>query len=948
MTPLAKTGADLESHILSGDADFYKLEPFLLGVSDFVARHLPSEPVIKSRSASRSRKKLISDPIVGYVRLEPLEAELLDTPLFQRLRRITQLSFVEQVYPSLSYCRFEHTIGVLGRVSQVLTALSENTKATSDADRVKIDKLMDIDKLIEGHQPALRLAALFHDVGHCIYSHASESFIGILQGDGENYPSAQFIREFFRKAFRLNKLPPIAEIFAVSVLLSPEIHHFVTEVGRDKKEDVTEQLRMAACFILGVPPPDQGKGRLLFLAQVISSGLDADKLDYMCRESHYSRIPIGIDIPWLLSKLRVFICTSKTLPRAYTSLKQNYPENEDFLALGLISSGQLEFEEFCFARVSLYDKIYLHQKNRALTAQAHLEFKRFVTRNLQYRKAHEWLNLREGDVSDEAMEPGQKQESLFSAMDPSMRLFLANRAEHFHRAYAFGPRNSLTDPFGGRDELDSLPSVQAVKGIRGKEEVWAEMIEDETRKLINLVPPKGSEIVSADNVSVAIDTAQHLNIQQGHDSLFFQRTRKSASRWILPVDMIVDYYRRNRSCGYVFTSPEVCHYVAVAAETIFWREAKQQFSQDDAGLPSHLLKKAKDLKEKLTKKGYYDDLKMLKPVSPYLSSAAASELTHDIASRLAGFQSYKQERVTPQRVASFAAQFPETLHKVVLLMCMQIDLIEPAQVTNLVVDEYLRLNNTDWKERRIALVPLGSIVESGAMLSYNFKNHPNLDFLKCLPKVETLSDNVVMEVDAIVFYDDNINSGSQLVNIFADRLGKPLPLDRKLAESHGSKLSDEACARLITLPLHFVFGVAPDTVLKRIQKEFLEYFSIPEANVTLAAGQWLRENEKSLSGIAAKFHHKDRDELRKYMTRVGTALMLSEGKSQTVAEGRALGDENAEALIAFPYNVPTMTVLPLWCEGDLSASDLGLARWMPLIERRRAKDPNGKFVGEDA
>jgi deoxynucleoside triphosphate triphosphohydrolase SAMHD1 len=940
MTPRAKTTADLESHPLAGDADFHQLEPFLLGVSDFVARHLPSEVVIKSRSASRSRKKLISDPIVGYVRLEPLEAELLDTPLFQRLRRITQLSFVEQVYPSLSYCRFEHTIGVIGRVFQVLTALSENTKATPDADRVNIDKL------IADHEPALRLAALFHDVGHCIYSHASESFIGALQGDGANYPSVQFIREFFRKAFRLNKLPPIAEILAVSVLLSPEVHHFVTEVGTEKKEDAAERLKMAACFILGVPPPD--KGRLLFLAQVISSGLDADKLDYMCRESHYSRIPIGIDIPWLLSKLRVFICTPKTLPSAYTSLKQSYPESEEFLALGIISSGQLEFEEFCFARVSLYDKIYLHQKNRALTAQAHLEFQRFVIRNPQYQKAHEWLNLREGNVSDEATEPGQKQESLFSAMDPSMRLPFANRAEHFHRAFAFGPRNSLTDPFGGRDALDSLPSVRAVKAIRGKEREWAAKIEAETRKLIGLVPPKGSENVSADTVSVAIDTAQHLNIQQGHDSLFFQRTRKTASRWILPVDMIVDYYQRNRSCGYVFTTPEVCHYVAVAAETVFWKEAKQQFSQDDAGLPPHLLKKAKEVKERLTKKGYYNDLKMLKPVSSYLSSAAASELTHEIASKLAGFQSYNQERVTPQRVATFVAQFPEPLHEAALHMCAQIDLIEPAHVANQVVDEYLRLHNADWRAKKIALVPLGSIVESGALLSYNFKNHSNLEFLKCLPKVETLSDNVVMEVDAIIFYDDNINSGSQLVNIFSDRLGKPLPPERRLAESHGSKLSDEACARLLTIPLHFVFGVAPETVLKRIQKEFLEYFSIPEANVTLAAGQWLRESEKSLSGLGAKFQHKDRDELRKFMIKVGTALMLSEGKSQLVAEGRALGDENAEALIAFPYNVPTMTVLPLWCEGALSALDLGLARWMPLIERRRARDPNGKFVGEDA
>ena len=513
MKPRATVFADLKTHSLTEIPDFTRMVPFLLGVSDFVARHLPTDEAISKRSASKSRKKLISDPIVGYVRLDPLEAELLDTPLFQRLRHITQLSFVEQVYPTLSYCRFEHTLGVIGRVSQILTALSENTKAAPDAESINIDKP------IQEHEPTLRLAALFHDVGHCIYSHASESFIATLSGEASQYPSAKVIREFFQSAFRLNKLPPIAEVLAVAILLSPEIQHFVTSVGTEKKKETVARLRTAAHFILGVPPPDNS--RLLFLAQVISSGLDADKLDYMCRESHYSRIPIGIDIPWLLSKLRVFPCGPKTLPRGYVSLKQKYAEDSKFLVVGLISSGQLEFEEFCFARVSLYDKIYLHHKNRALTAQAHLEFERFVKLNSKYQRVHEWLGLREGDVSDETTESDVMDMPLFPrAGERSMRLPLANRASHFHRAYAFGPRNSLTDPVGGNDELENLPSIQAINGIRGKEAEWRAKIEAETRKLIALVPPDDGEIISPEETFVAIDAAQHLNIQQGHDSLF--------------------------------------------------------------------------------------------------------------------------------------------------------------------------------------------------------------------------------------------------------------------------------------------------------------------------------------------------------------------------------------------------------------------------------------------
>jgi len=935
MLPLAKSAADLATHHLASEANFPTVVPFLLGISDFVARHLPSEACIKRQSTSEGRSKVISDDVVGYVRLKSWETQLLDTRLFQRLRNISQLAFAKHVYPTLGYCRFEHTIGFLGRTSQILSALQENSKSDPEADDFHVEKIV-ID-----HEPTLRLAALFHDVGHCIYSHASEYFMATLPGKGLDYPSADCLRTFFGKAFQLAKPPQIAEVISVAILLSPEIQHFITQIGNEKRDEVNRRIRQAAYFILGSPPA--GNSKLLFLAQVISSGLDADKLDYMARESYYSGVPLGIDIPWLLSKLRLFKCNVKTLPRAYTSLKENYTIDSEFLALGLVSSGQLEFEEFCFARVSLYDKIYLHQKNRALTAQAHVEFRRFISRNTKYNCIHHWLDLRESDVET----PTQQltaHESLFQGMSPSINLPIADRDRHFHRAYAFGPRNSLTDPFGGGDVLDALPSVQLLASIRGEEFSWGSKIETETTAILRLL---GHSSDGVPPIAVAVDTAAHLNIQQGHDSLYFQRFRKPASRWILPVDMIVDYYRRNRACGYVFAPAELCPYVALAAETVLWRERKQQFSQDD-GVPTHLSHRVSVIKEKLSKAQYYEQFTVLRPASKYLSSAAASELMHKVAERLAGFQSYKQDRVTPQRVASFVGQFREPLQEAALRMCNCIELVEPVHVANCVVEEYLRLKSNEWNGKTIALVPLGSIIESGALLSYNFKNHSNPEFLKSQPRVETLSDNVVNEVEAIIFYDDNINSGSQLINVFAARLGVTLPADRKLGEAHGSQLSEAASERLKALPMHFVYGVAPEGVLPRVQADFERYFGIQERNISLNALHWLKESEKSLSGRASAFQHEARENLRKQLEYVGMGLMLNEGKTEEVARKRALGDENMEALIVFPYNVPTMTVLALWCEGTIKSGELNGSPWFPLVERRRARGADGRYLGDDA
>jgi HD superfamily phosphohydrolase len=58
-------------------------------------------------------EKSIRDPIYGFVGLTRLEINIINTPWFQRLRRIKQLGNTHLVYPSACHTRFEHSIGVL-------------------------------------------------------------------------------------------------------------------------------------------------------------------------------------------------------------------------------------------------------------------------------------------------------------------------------------------------------------------------------------------------------------------------------------------------------------------------------------------------------------------------------------------------------------------------------------------------------------------------------------------------------------------------------------------------------------------------------------------------------------------------------------------------------------------------------------------------------------------
>ena len=108
----------------------------------------------------------IIDPIHDFIRVYNSELKIIDNPIFQRLRRIKQLSGAHLTYPGAQHTRFEHSLGVMhiaGRASQTL-----QEKGVLKAD--------DID--------SIRLAALLHDIGHGPFSHLFEE---VLQQKKKNF-----------------------------------------------------------------------------------------------------------------------------------------------------------------------------------------------------------------------------------------------------------------------------------------------------------------------------------------------------------------------------------------------------------------------------------------------------------------------------------------------------------------------------------------------------------------------------------------------------------------------------------------------------------------------------------------------------------------------------------------------------------------------------------------
>ena len=413
------------------------LVPFYEGVNHFCREHLPQSPNDMPHASSH---KIIADPIEGYSSLDAWEMAIIDTPLFQRLRAIRQLGLSYLVYPTLGYSRFEHIIGARARLDQLIATLRENqTLRSREAVVLPTEKQM----------IRMRLAVLCHDIGHCLFSHVSEAVISHLRGR-DGYPSASQIVEHFQHA--VGRGIPMAEILSVAILTSPSFVSYLDAIGVPDvgQHEGAEKIAWdAAHLILGVPLTHDPHS--LFLGQLMNSGLDIDKLDYMLRESLLSGISLGISLQWLMKKLSIAMLPGDRVPQGLRCRLRGFKMDEQFAVLALERGGQFAFEEFCVARLALHEKIYLHQKIRAAEAQIRSALSRIADQIPCYGEVHRWLYLKESIIySPDGDLPRLPEADLFSGDGPrSARHFGLDRFAKrrlLSRAFAFGWQNSIGDP----------------------------------------------------------------------------------------------------------------------------------------------------------------------------------------------------------------------------------------------------------------------------------------------------------------------------------------------------------------------------------------------------------------------------------------------------------------------------------------------------------------------
>jgi HD superfamily phosphohydrolase len=904
-----------------------RLQPFYKGIESFLNDYLKNEKLDEYES---HQSKIIADPLLGYIHFSKLEVAIIDTKLFQRLRKITQLGLAYLVFPSLGYSRFEHSLGVVGRLNQVVNKLLENNLRNNSDDNLK----KTVDKYIE----ELRLAALLHDVGHCLFSHCSERIIEKVEGSDKTYPSAKIIQEIFTKHFSKETPIPFAEIFAISIVGSHRFYEFIAKLGDIPSNRMKSFLEHSGRFILGLPCLNDP--HTVFLAQLISSGLDADKIDYMIREQHYSGIKLEIDLDRILSKLQVFELDSLALPKNLQSVKKLYTADKTFKVLGFGKGGQFAFEEFCVARLALHVKVYLHQKVRAAESQLSI-YLEDISKDTILQDAHNWLALPESVIEYPEILLGtfNKEIDLFNAgvHDISKKIEFKKIDERniYFRAFAFGPINSFSEGIDNQTENKNLSDefknfFDSFKNLNLKQSII-----DETKIIAQIISfDFNPELLN----EILVDIPRFLNIQQGQESIYFERPNLIPLKWTIPIDKIIIYFQENRALAYIFAPKEIAHIVALAAEKIVFDKTKKVYNQE-GNISKNTFDKVLELKKQLTQDMYYQSYPQLKQVSDYLRSHDAAEKIQSIYEKLAAFKSLNNnERITINRITTFVNQFPDNLQDICLSFLKHLEIYNES----LLVDELNKVIEKITNDNvKIGLTYLGGAGDSGERFNYYMRTAIDKFGLDSPAKI---TDNLIMESDILVVYDDNINSGKQLLNIFAELLSQKdkLPSNIRLNEKHISSLStQESMTKLLNMPIYFVYIIGTAGVENKVKKQLHEFLKFHSTNIHISINKILTEEARIFSGKDLVFNHEKKKEFKEFLEEKGRKLLLAEGRQFEKAEAGKLGYAGAEAMVLFPYNIPTMTITALWCKGEGDGIP-----WIPLAERRR-RMKNGVLSEEE-
>lgn len=254
-------------------------------------------------------------PIHGFIEIDDWERDIIAQPAFQRLRRIRQLAWTDYIYPGAMHTRFEHSLGVMHVATRLFDAIrtrsGEVIKEAFQYDDTGLDRSRRI----------VRLAALLHDVGHGPFSHAAEDLMPLKPDD---------------KRFK-------HEAYSAAIVRGP-----LREVIDDHPKN-TANYGIKAEDVASILENSTKAAGMLFWRELLDSQLDADRMDYLLRDSYHMGVEYG---RYDLNRLVNTIC-------AVPGVEDRGPR------IGVTEGGWHAAESLVLARYYMFTQVYFHKTRAA-------------------------------------------------------------------------------------------------------------------------------------------------------------------------------------------------------------------------------------------------------------------------------------------------------------------------------------------------------------------------------------------------------------------------------------------------------------------------------------------------------------------------------------------------------------------------------------------------------
>ena len=190
----------------------------------------------------------IADPIHKYIRFTELEKKIIDSKVFQRLRRIKQLAGAHLVYPAAQHSRFEHSLGTM----HLAGLAGEHLFSMGVLDNESIQEL--------------RIASLLHDIGHGPFSHLFEEALKVTSNKNH-------------------------ENIGSEIICKTEISDILLSFGYSPTN---------------ISEISFGQSKIKFKNEIISGSLSSDLMDYLPRDGFFTGVEYGkVDYNRIINSFRV-------------------------------------------------------------------------------------------------------------------------------------------------------------------------------------------------------------------------------------------------------------------------------------------------------------------------------------------------------------------------------------------------------------------------------------------------------------------------------------------------------------------------------------------------------------------------------------------------------------------------------------------------------------------